>query len=494
MSIGSTVTISLALIILFVLSWTLLVRKIKPVDKWFLDVDVPAHLEDLDESIKTIGKNQSIDVSQYESIFRYFIEGIDSYSSKYHSRVVYPGISGTRGSVVEGLEGFARSSVLVCSWLSSGRTDRVQLTSGKTFSIKEHFLSGLISGTDPNSEEFWGHISDFDQRIAEGADIALGIWMIKNTITTEIDSSKLKSILEWLNEVNGKKIYDGNWVLFRIIINMVLIDFRFLESNSQIAVDYSLFKSFYVGNGWFTDGPGGPVDYYNVWQMQYMLFWISEINPDFDTDFLMNVFSEFSSTYKYFISPEGIPIFGRSCCYRLAAPVPLIAIAKKNPKDWGQLARRATDVTWAHFISRGALKNGTVTQGYWEQDEDLLENYSGRASPLWSLRSLVLAFYLPEEHSFWSETAGSLPIEKESYQIKIPGPKLTIRGSQNTKEVIVERKSPNPLSKFSNATTFKRMSTARRLLQYVLKRPLRHSNLQVKYGRRSYSSKNLFIH
>ena len=36
---------------------------------------------------------------------------------------------------------------------------------------------------------------------------------------------------------------------------------------------------FYLGDGWFTDGPDGPVDYYNAWGFYYHIGWIHRMNP-----------------------------------------------------------------------------------------------------------------------------------------------------------------------------------------------------------------------
>jgi hypothetical protein len=480
-------------IALFVVTFYFLKQKVKPVDKWNLNVKIPPVFSDLDKTIKNLSKNDSLSMNDYEMLFEYFVLGIDSYASKNRGRITYPGVSGTRGSIVEGLEGFSRSSILICSWIKSGRGIVVNLEGNSQVNLKDHFFRGLMAGTKKTSSEYWGDISDYDQRIVESADLAISIWMLKDYLKKELSKEDIEAILTWLDQVNGKKIYDGNWILFRIISNMVLTDFGFKSYQKHIKDDYEKFKSFYVGDGWFTDGKGGPVDYYNVWQMQYMLFWISEIDPNFDAIFLNSAMQLFSKKYKYMISPKGIPMFGRSCCYRLAASVPLVVMAIKNPSEWSGTARRATDVTWLHFISRGALKDGTVTQGYWGQDEDLLENYSGRASPLWSLRSLVLAFYLDIDHSFWKDDVDLLPIETESYEIDILGPGLKIIGVKNTQEILVQRHSPNPLSSFYINPKFKRMTKWRKIMQKLLKRPLRHSNVESKYGKNIYSSKSLFM-
>jgi hypothetical protein len=470
-------------------------RYIKPVDRWNLPVNVPAHFKSQDQLIHYLGQKASLSNTDYESIFKYFLLGIEAYASPGRARIVYPGVSGTRGSVVEGLEGFARTSVLLSSWLSAERPEIIKLEDGKKFNVLKHLISGIAEGTSKSSEEYWGDINDLDQRIVESADIAISIWLIKSQIEKNLKNSEIQQILHWLNQINGKKSYGGNWLLFRIIVNSVLTDFGYQNLANSISNDYAEFKSFYLGTGWFSDGKEGAIDYYNAWQMQYMLYWLAHISPGYDQEFLSTVFREFSEFYQYFIGPEGIPIFGRSCSYRLAAATPLVVASAFSSNQWSGKARRAMDLTWGYFIKHGSVAEGRVTQGYYTDDENLLENYSGRASPLWSLRSLVIAFHLEDSHNFWTEPTENLPIEDSSYKKSIPEIGLHIEGNYDTKEIIVccEKNIPNESSAILNLK-FSRMSFFRRHAQSILKRPLRIENYGAKYKRQKYSSKKLFFY
>jgi len=37
--------------------------------------------------------------------------------------------------------------------------------------------TGILHGVDPRSNEYWGAIGDYDQRIVEAADIARILWL-----------------------------------------------------------------------------------------------------------------------------------------------------------------------------------------------------------------------------------------------------------------------------------------------------------------------------
>lgn len=468
--------------------------RVKPVDHWGLDVQVPHAFRQYDEKLSAMSAKEHLDESDYRSILEYLLQGMKAYRSPGHARIVYPGVSGSRGSVIEGLEGYARTAPLLATWLVSGRPETLTLPDGDRFNLKQHLLKGLTEGTQPGSPEYWGDITDFDQRIVESADIALVLWLLKDRICIELTDAQLQQALSWLSQINGKQIYGGNWLLFRIIVNAVLRDFGWEGPERDIADDYREFKSFYVGEGWFTDGMGGAIDYYNVWQMQYMLFWLDRIAPSTDPDFLNGVFSEFASNYQYFIGTEGIPIFGRSCCYRLAAATPLIIMSHRAPETWSPIARRALETTWLYFIKHGALRSGGISQGYHGDDEDLLENYSGRASPFWSLRSLALAFLLPAGHEFWIRKPGLLPVEKTDYRISVGSINATVIGEKATGNITVAFNGKNKDSQNRpDPPPFRRMSALRRQLQRLLKRPLRIENYEAKYQQAEYCSAKPFF-
>jgi hypothetical protein len=234
---------------------------------------------------------------------------------------------------------------------------------------------------------------------------------------------------------------DSNWHLFPVLINRVLASLGYPTDDSLPPRHYARFKSFYVGGGWFSDGPGGRFDYYNAWGKHYALFWINQVDPCFDPAFLDASLGEFVRVYKYFFSPVGVPIMGRSICYRMATPAPLVAATMRNVGGISPgLARRALNCVWAYFIARGALRRGGITQGYWGEDWRLLDNYSGPGSSLWSTRSLTVAFYHPPQTKFWTAPEDPLPIEKYDYSLPIPAIGWEIRGRKVSAEVrIVKR-------------------------------------------------------
>lgn len=203
---------------------------------------------------------------------------------------------------------------------------------------------------------------------------------------------------------------------------------------------YERFREFYRGDGWFSDGPGEVFDFYNAWAIHYLLHWYHEVDPTWDTEFIISAQREFLTTYKYLLGPCGVPILGRSICYRMALPAPLILghVMHADQVTAGE-AKHALDAIWRYFIRHGALARGNVTQGYWGADARILDNYSGPASCLWALRSLIAAFYYPEASALWGAQGDALPIEKGDYSIAIKAAGWRVHGTRSSSVIEVEK-------------------------------------------------------
>lgn len=481
---------SLAIVVIVAL-YMLLSHIVRSVDGWFERVDPAPQFATLDAKIAKLSQQSSLTSADYATLFAYFVEGAAAYQLDDESHVLYPGVPGTRGLQVEGTEGFARIAPMLATWLVSGREQVIQLSSGKSFDIKAFLLNGLIKGSNPEHSGYWGDMEDKGQRIVEAADVALVYWLLHRHDNNLFSSSEQQQIEDWLTQVNENEIYHSNWILFRLIVNSVLDEFGH-EHQNHVQRDLDIFKSYSVGDGWFGDGKGGYLDYYNAWQMQYFLYWFMQIKPEHDPEFLKQTFAEFSAGYRYMISPSGIPIFGRSSCYRLAVSAPLLINSMVNKQGYGE-AKRSLEASLLYFIGKGSVRHGAVTQGYCETNSELLENYSGRGSCLWSLRALILAFYNSPNSAFWQSETTPLAIEQASFDVTVSGPKLRIKGDHESLAISVEQLEPKRRIPALSDSELTPMPTWRKFAEVVLRRPLRLENFEVKYGREVYYSDKPFM-
>lgn len=430
---------------------------------------------------------QPIDNAGYDALVGYFAAGVAAYCSPSHALVTYPGLPGTRGLRVEGLEGFARSGTLLAAWTST-RGDTIPLPDGGVFDAFSHLVSGLAAGTDPAHEEYWGEAVDLDQRIVEAGDIAVIVLTLRERLLAALGPAVSDRLARWLLGAAKREVYGGNWHLFPLLACHAASALGQAAPEAVLAGHRAQILGFALPDGWFNENHAGRVDLYTPWQMHYALavFRMMVTGEEALARLAETSLRDFARPYLHFFSPHGFPLFGRSLPYRFSVPTPLtLAAALPDPPVSPGEARRALDATWSHYIARGGLAAGGVTQGPDAGDDPaLLENYSGRASALWSLRSLVVAYWFPAGHPVWTAAPEPLPVERGGYAFTLAGPNLAVSGDAATGRVTVRHLANAGLG-FPAVTPH---GAWRQVLETLLRRPLRPANYAAKYMREAYVS------
>jgi hypothetical protein len=425
----------------------------------------------------------------YLTLVGYVVEGFLTYSTPSHALADYPGLPAGGARKAEEFEGFSRVEPLLGAWLEHASATTITLPSGREVDAARILESGVLAGTDPGHADYWGDITDNDQRIAEAADVALALWLSRASVWDRLDANQRQQIARWLLQVNGKAIADNNWHLFVAQINVALeslgakFDAQVIERHLARTLD------FYRGDGWFTDGPEGPIDYYNAWGFYYHIGWIHRMNSGLLGETVTSALPLFAADLMHLLGPHGLPVMGRSVCYRMAVPAPLIFASTLHPESLPPaIARRALDVTWDFFLEHGALRDGRVTQGYCGDDAAMLDNYSGPASCLWSLRSLVVALDLAADSEFWTQDAAPLPVEQGDFERRIAGGRWLARGDASTGDVTLVNPQPLPEAQ----TGIEPFGLVDRAISAVRGGPRRPHNEGAKYGKATYGSRRPF--
>ncbi len=472
-----------------VLGVSVLRAKYPPVDGGMQQVLPHPVFAELDPWLQDALLDEQRDINdRYADLFRYFVAGYLAYRSEDGARAFYPGAASNNGRALDGLEGFSRTAPLIAAWLYGGRAETVTVPRFGPVDLVSLLRKGIVNGTDPLQNAYWGRIGTDDQRIVEAADIALALWLTRDTLWDTLDSEARHRVTAWLAQAEGKVTKPGNWRLFPVLINRVLESLGVPVNRESFARDWSTLRASYAGSGWFHDQRQARIDFYNAWAFHYALYWLTLIDPGFETEFITDARREFVAFFRYFIAPKGLPIFGRSICYRTAAPTPLVIAAHS---DGGTVepgeARRALDRVWRYFVNRGGVANGGLSQGYCGRDLRILDRYSGPASCLWGTRSLVAAFTHPAQSPFWSAPERPLPVEQADFEVHSPAARLTVRGDRSSGAVVVRRDDPSPGSVELEAYTWRH-----RLAERLLQRPFRPTNKRAKYARAAYRSDQPF--
>ena len=378
---------------------------------------------------------------QFRSLVLYLTRGFEKHAEPAGTRAHYSGLRSCNGRPVDGMEAFSRLAPFWAAWTGPENRDNT---------VSKHIARGVVNGTDPASPGFWGNFRDNDQKVCEAADIALALWISKDWIEKEIGTPGLESVLNWLSGAVDRNVKDNNWHLFTAMTAAVLSAFGVRPGDNKAAVVRHLSRiyEFETRDGLFRDGLDGETDWYNAWGFHYGLGMIELIaGPDLLSR-AREARARFLPDFVRLFSPHGVPMLGRSIHYRgaSAAPLTVSVLLGEERVDVGRV-RRAVMSLWRYHLKNGMLKNGSVTQGYHGPDPRWVDSYSGPASPLWSLRSLIPLLLLPDTHAYWSAPERPLPVETGDFSTRFGNCRIT--GSRSTGDVRILM--PGPHEKITGA-------------------------------------------
>jgi hypothetical protein len=425
------------------------------------------------------------DAADYDALALHLLEGWTAYRTPDAERAHYPGEPSDAGRPQDGLEGFARILPLAAvRWARGSPPVIATLNDTRSADLVALFAQGLKVGTNPAHPNYWGTIRDYSPQLVEAADIALGLWIGRAQLWDGLDAATRQQVSDWLIGALTSQPHEGNWQLFPLIVHRALqgleVDVR--RFDARMTSNWEHFRSLHRGNGWFDDPPNG-FDYYNAWGVHYGLYWLRRMDPHFEPAFIGQVQGAFADFQRHLFSQRGHPLMGRSVCYRMAAPTPLLAAQFTAPGAVASgEALRALDLTWSWFLSQGAIKAGAPTSGFCGDDPALQARYSGPASCLWSLRALVLALDLQAHHGLLDQPRAPLPVERGNFTVHQPVSGWTILGEQATQriELVLPAQTDTP------DTRWRDYGWAARMTEAWLHSPRRPDNHPALYLRHRY--------
>jgi hypothetical protein len=471
----------------------LLLRPATGVPGWIERTPVATMTETSDSQVAHLFSRSDRDPDHvaYETLFRYLLEGFLAYRSPSGAYAFYPGEPSLNGRRIDGLEGYARFFPLVAAWVASGRSDTIELN-GKTLSLIGVFKQGLIDGTNPNGPEYWGDIQDHDQRVVEAADIALALWICRDRLWVNLSTEEKEQVSRWLKRSLTVTASEGTWSTLPMVVHRALkaLGVDVSRYDERVATLHMRLKGeHYRGEGWFFDPPNG-FDFFNSWGIHYALFWLDQMDAGFDPAFVRQSQAQFSSFFVHLFGPKGPPMMGRGICYRMAAPAALLTASAVAPDAVSKgTAMRALDTTWGFFLSHGALRNGTVTQGLCGADLSVIDNFSGAATCLWAVRGLTLAFYLDKQFAVLDSLRERLPVEKGDFEVSNSVSQWKVTGRGQTGDIVLTIVG-NPEGAAPPVVPHGLIAKAKEALY---QKPFRPNNQLALQGRRFYSTSDQIV-
>ncbi len=309
------------------------------------------------------------------------------------------------GNRIAGMEGFSRVLWGMVSYWAGGGEDE---------SLLKVYQKGLSSGTDPISPEYWGDLHDKDQRMVEMAAISYGILMVPEKLWEPLGEKEKGQLADWLYQINLYTQADNNWQYFKVITNLALKSVGKKWSREQVKDAMDRYESFYLGNGWYSDGLRPQKDYYTSFGIHFycLLYakFMEKEDPETAERFKKRA-GVFAKTFIYWFDDEGKALpFGRSLTYRFAqaAFFSACALAGVECFSWGVI-KGIIERHMDYWMKQPVFDNGGVlTVGYTYPNLLMSESYNATGSPYWAFKTFV-CLALPDDHPFWQAKSRELP-------------------------------------------------------------------------------------
>lgn len=282
------------------------------------------------------------------------------------------------------------------------------------------YIKGIVAGTDPTNEDYFGDVTDYDQLLVEMTSIVVTFMLNKEKIWDRLTAKEQTKIANWLRQINEHNMPANNWHFFRILVNVCLKKMGVRFSQEKLDEDLELINSFYVNNGWYYDGIKTQRDYYIPWAFHYygLIYsvFMSEDDPVRSKLFKERA-AEFAKSFAYMFDKNGNAIpFGRSLTYRFAqcAFWSALVFADVEALPWDQIKGLYVRNMESWYNKEIFTTDGILSVGYYYQNLIMAEGYNAPGSPYWALKSYLL-LAVPDDHPFWKAVMKETKLSEEKY-------------------------------------------------------------------------------
>lgn len=281
---------------------------------------------------------------------------------------------------------------------------------------KDIFLQAVRNGTNPEHKEFWGIVGNKDQRIVEMAALSLNLLWTPEVIWNRLQEEEKENLENWLYRVSEVSVPESNWNFFAVLPNLALYKLGRKYSQDTINFGIDKYESYYLGNGWYSDGRRPQRDYYVSFAIHYyslLYTWVMEKeDPERSRQYKERALA-FAEDFIYWFDDCGRAIpFGRSQTYRFAQAAFWSAFAVVLGKECPQKGRvRGLIVRHMDYWMKQPIfdNGGVLTVGYAYPNLNMSEGYNAPGSPYWSFKTF-LCLGLPAEDDFWKDEEEDFPV------------------------------------------------------------------------------------
>lgn len=252
-------------------------------------------------------------------------------------------------------------------------------------------LQMIKNGVNSNSPLYWGKIEDNSQIIVELFPILFFCLQNKSRFYSCFTNKDRNSFQEWFYQINYVKVFDNNWHFFPILVNTFLKELDLEYSEDVILKSWEIIDSYYLGNGWYSDGNTNQRDYYIAFAFHFYSLLYAYYTSDHERrSIILDRAKDFAQSFIYFFSENGETVpFGRSLTYKFAQ-VSFFSIYTnfiKSEEELGILKGLVNrNLRW--WLTKEIFdEKGFLVNGYAYANPYMLEQYNGTGSSYWALKA-----------------------------------------------------------------------------------------------------------
>ena len=316
------------------------------------------------------------------------------------------------------MECFGRLMAGVAPWLTL--PDDATAEGKQRKQLREWALASYKNAVDPQSPDYlcWGIGG---QNLVDAAYVAESFLRAYDTLWKPLDEVTKQRYLKEFAKLRHIDPPYTNWLLFSSTIESFMAkaggDFDEYRVNSACRK----VEEWYVGDGWYADGPSFAFDYYSSYVFHPMYLETlqamvdAKVNSRLDYqkyyDRELRRCQKYSIILERFISPEGtFPAFGRSIPYRMATmqPLALMAWYQTLPSDLsnGQVRAALTKVLHRMFDQENNFnEKGYLSIGFCGNTQKNVADWYTNNGSLYMTTLAFMPLGLPADHPFWTDAA-----------------------------------------------------------------------------------------
>ena len=277
--------------------------------------------------------------------------------------------------------------------------------------LREAAVKGLANSVDPGAKDHLNFTKEM-QPIVDTAYYVQAFIRAPKALWEPLDNITKQRVVDSVKSLRNRKPFESNWVIFGSMAEAFLLSIGEQYDKERLMHGVERLKSWYVGDGWYSDGPRFAFDYYNAYVMHPFMVDTLKILSDHklvdEKEFQQahKRMVRYAEQQEKMISPEGtFPPIGRSIPYRTGAfqALAMVSWQQNLPThiDPAQVRGALTKVYHNMFTKVNSFdKDGWLELGFVGSQPDVADYYTSTGS-LYMATLSFLPLGLPPDNAFW---------------------------------------------------------------------------------------------